>query len=463
MSLKEITLGILSWRSYLTLNNTLESFKKNGLTDMINIIIYFQEISPLDIHIAEKYNIKYYGSKINSGIIGGFYELLKMCNTEYFIFCENDFELVHDKLDTENILNDCLSLLNNYNVDKINLRDRIKYGEPLYSKPDGDANKLKFNNNYAYKIESLFFLTNPEIQFPNIFTIVDLNYKWYTCDSIHQKWSNNVFISKTSWLKNSLLKLLEDNINNKESFLMEELLIKNTNNYVVSGGIGLFMHNRLDSVNSKISNFFISRYTPCKNQILQFCDHLEGADILDIGSNIGLISLAICKYVNYKSIHLFEPNIEYFNYSKYLLEDYKNIYYHNIGLSNCKEKRILYSCNKDNIGWNTFLTKDPLQNDNFINSMNKSFCNIVKLDEYYKDIDNIDFIKIDVEGYEALVIEGAFELIKKFRPYIYVEVGWGINHPNWSKNYEIYKKLFDIGYKKINFTDKTEDILFTPC
>lgn len=246
MSLKEITLGILSWRSYKTLNNTLESFKKNGLIDMINIIIYFQEISPLDIHFAEKYNIKYYGSELNCGIIGGFYELLKICNTEYFIFCENDFELVHEKLDTENILNDCLSLLNNYNVDKIHLRDRIKYGKPLYSKPVGDANIIKYNSNYPYKIESLLFLTNPEIQFPDIFTIVDLNYKWYICDSIHQKWSNNIFISKTSWLKNNLLKLLEDNIDNKEFFLMENLLIKNINNYVVSGGIGLFMHKRLD-------------------------------------------------------------------------------------------------------------------------------------------------------------------------------------------------------------------------
>jgi FkbM family methyltransferase len=429
---------------------------------MINIIIYFQEISPLDIHIAEKYNIKYYGSKKNSGIIGGFYELLKRCNTEYFIFCENDFELVHDKLDTENILNDCLSLLNNYNVNKINLRDRIKYGEPLYSKPDGNANIMKYNIDYPYKIESLFYLTNPEIQFPNIFKIVDLNYNWYICDSIHQKWSNNVFISKTSWLKNNLLKLLEDNINNKESFLMEELLINNINNYVVSGGIGLFMHNRLDTANSKISNFFISRYNPLKEQILQFYDYLEDADILDIGSNIGLISLAICKYINYKSIHLFEPNIEYFSYSKYLLEDYKNIHYHNIGLSNCKEERILYSSNDDNIGWNTFLEKDPLQDNNFINNMNRSFCNIAKLDEYYRDIDNIDFIKIDVEGYEALIIEGALELIKKFRPYIYVEVGWGINHPNWSENYKIYKKLFNIGYKEIKFTDKTEDILFIP-
>lgn len=50
-------------------------------------------------------------------------------------------------------------------------------------------------------------------------------------------------------------------------------------------------------------------------------------------------------------------------------------------------------------------------------------CIIDQIDEYYKDIDidNIDFIKIDVEGYEALVIEGAFELIKKFRPYIYMQ------------------------------------------
>lgn len=52
--------------------------------------------------------------------------------------------------------------------------------------------------------------------------------------------------------------------------------------------------------------------------------------------------------------------------------------------------------------------------------MEKHLCKVIKLDEYYKNINNIDFIKIDVEGYEAYVIEGSFELIKKFKPYIYM-------------------------------------------
>jgi FkbM family methyltransferase len=211
----------------------------------------------------------------------------------------------------------------------------------------------------------------------------------------------------------------------------------------------------------KIQNFYNSRQK-FENQILKYSMYLKNKDILDIGSNIGLISLGICKNLNYKSIHLFEPNNNYFNYSKELLKNYNNIYYNNVGVGNINEEKTLYSCRSANIGWNTFLTKDPLQNDNFINKMDKQVCKIIKLDDYYKDVNNIDFIKIDVEGYEAYVIEGAFELIKKFKPYIYVEVGWGTNHPYWEYNNTIYNKLFDIGYKPILFTDKTEDILFEP-
>ena len=211
----------------------------------------------------------------------------------------------------------------------------------------------------------------------------------------------------------------------------------------------------------RIQNFYNCK-KKFEDQILKYSKLLENKDILDIGSNIGLITLSICKKLQYNSIHLFEPNINYFNYSKQLLSNNNNIYYNNVGVSNINEEKILYSCKSENIGWNTFLTKDPLQNDNFINNMDQQVCKIIKLDDYYKDINNIDFIKIDVEGYEAYVIEGAFELIKKFKPYIYVEVGWGTNHPYWEYNKNIYNKLFDIGYKSIIFTDKTEDILFEP-
>ncbi len=215
-------------------------------------------------------------------------------------------------------------------------------------------------------------------------------------------------------------------------------------------------------IEKRIKSFHEGLGTYFEKQILVYKKYLENKDILDIGSNIGLISLAICKNINYKSIHLFEPNINLFNYSKKILSDYENIHYNNVGVGNTNEKKILYSCKDANIGWNTFLTKDPLQNDNFIENMDKELCEIVRLDDYYKNIENIDFIKIDVEGYEAYVIEGAFELIKKFKPYIYVEVGWGTNHPNWSYNEQIYNKLFEIGYEKVIFNNKTQDVLFTP-
>ena len=214
--------------------------------------------------------------------------------------------------------------------------------------------------------------------------------------------------------------------------------------------------------NKKIELFYNSKVKLFENQILFYSKYLEDKHILDIGSNIGLISLAICKNLNYKSINLFEPNPNYLNYSKQILSNYNNIFFHNVGVGNENDKKILYSNKEENIGWNTFLTKDPLQNDNFINHMEQHLCEIIKLDDFLKDIKNIDFIKIDVEGYEAYVIEGAFELIKKFKPYIYVEVGWGINHPEWNYNFEIYKKLFEIGYKKVDFTNCTQDILFEP-
>jgi len=152
----------------------------------------------------------------------------------------------------------------------------------------------------------------------------------------------------------------------------------------------------------------------------------------------------------------------YLEDSKQILKEYNNIYYNNFGLSNVEEVRTLYKSPSNNIGWNTFLNKDPYQCDNFIDNMIKEECKLTILDKYYKDINNIDFIKIDVEGYEYLTLNGSINLITKFKPHLLIEVGWGTNHPNWIECYEVYRKIFEIGYKNIKFTNKTEDILFEP-
>jgi len=159
---------------------------------------------------------------------------------------------------------------------------------------------------------------------------------------------------------------------------------------------------------------------------------------------------------------LFEPSKVYFEDSKIILKDFSNIHYNNYGLGNIEETKILYKCPDKNIGWNTFLKKDPNQDKNFTDKMIPEKCEIKVLDTYYKDIENIDFIKIDVEGYEHYVLEGSLQLIEKFKPYLFVEIGWGKNHPQWKKCKEVYRKVFEIGYKNINFENKTQDVLFEP-
>jgi len=216
-------------------------------------------------------------------------------------------------------------------------------------------------------------------------------------------------------------------------------------------------------MNNKLRNFRF-HYFECEKIVKKHSDKLKNADVLDIGSNVGFFSEAILKNVKCNSIHLFEPCFEYFSLSVShpILKGCKDtkIYYNNYGLSDLKQNKVLYKSKDNNIGWNTFLTKDPNQKEGFYEYMSKENCRVMRLDDY--EIDNIDFIKIDTEGYEHKVIDGGLEQIKKHKPYILVEVGWGINHPEWEKCQFIYNKLFDIGYEKINFTTDTKDILFTP-
>lgn len=232
------TIGILSWKAYDTLENTLNSYKINNLYNNVDSIIYFQEFSDMDEEIANEYNIPYIYSDENTGIIGGFIDLVKNTKTKYFIFAENDFELVHDEKETIDILSDTINLLDNYDVQIVKLRDRKNYGEPLYSI------NASLTQDCTLKLETLHFLDEPEKQFPNSFDIIDLKYRWYKCSNVDNQWSNNIFIAKTEWLMENVISLLENS--DKTDFHMENFLIRNLKNYNVAAGIGLFKHNRLD-------------------------------------------------------------------------------------------------------------------------------------------------------------------------------------------------------------------------
>lgn len=193
--------------------------------------------------------------------------------------------------------------------------------------------------------------------------------------------------------------------------------------------------------------------------------------IFDVGSNIGLFTLAICESHPYKKVFLFEPVREYFEASKKLLKAYSNLTFVNKGASDQAQKLTIYkNKNLANIGWNSFLEKDPMRPDQLLpkDKMEPEECELISLSEFCSQnkIEKVDLIKIDVEGFEYLVIAGLLSFLEGLtpenRPYLFVEVGWGTNHPNWDIAGQIYEKLFCIGYKRISFCQKTMDILFEP-
>jgi hypothetical protein len=61
-----------------------------------------------------------------------------------------------------------------------------------------------------------------------------------------------------------------------------------------------------------------------------------------------------------------------------------------------------------------------------------------------------DFIKIDTEGAEHMVLQGMKNTIKKHsipKPWMYIEVGWGNQRKDWNKELAAFQILFDNGYE----------------
>lgn len=243
-----ITIGYLSWKRHNIFKQTLDSHKKNGLFEIIspeNRIIFFQEISEKDKEIAKMYECNYIGNNQNIGILNAFIELVEACKTEYFIFCENDWNLIENSNKTKNIIDDCVKILESNKADIIRLRHRTNPGKPLYSRPNSINEWLNADiSKFPYKLESLSWLEEPNKNYNNILEEYNGNYKWYITSLEHQRWSNNIFIGKTDYIKNNIIELIKQFKSSNDNYTgLEDVLINNKiHNMRLAGGDGLFTH-----------------------------------------------------------------------------------------------------------------------------------------------------------------------------------------------------------------------------
>ena len=141
--------------------------------------------------------------------------------------------------------------------------------------------------------------------------------------------------------------------------------------------------------------------------------------LIDIGANIGSVTLPLAKLFDRSSIISIEPTKYAYNKLKLNLELNsklkKRIKTFNYFISNNRKKvKYVHS------SWN--FSKDESKHKIHFGSLKKTSDKSVSLDNLIKKIKKkINFIKIDVDGYELEVLKSGYKFISKYRPIIHIE------------------------------------------
>ena len=167
---------------------------------------------------------------------------------------------------------------------------------------------------------------------------------------------------------------------------------------------------------------------------------------LDIGCNIGLFSLLASKIVGDKGkVICFEPSPV--TYDRLLenvsLNHFKNIDCRNIGLSNNNDELTFYISENGYDAWNSFA---PSGDDKLGKAIKVQAST---LDDELENIDKskISLVKIDVEGWEKFVLNGAHNFFNDYSPIVVVEF---TEENTFNAGYpvqEIYEIMQTWGYK----------------
>lgn len=137
----------------------------------------------------------------------------------------------------------------------------------------------------------------------------------------------------------------------------------------------------------------------------------------DIGANIGETTLNFAKLAPQGRIYSFEPVPFLFERLKTNvgLNTFKNIDLHHLALSDRKEELYFEKPSNNNSSGIT-MSKESSSTSTLVHS--------TTIDLFVSDnnINRIDFIKIDVEGFENYVINGGGNTLRKFEPILFIEI-----------------------------------------
>jgi FkbM family methyltransferase len=164
-------------------------------------------------------------------------------------------------------------------------------------------------------------------------------------------------------------------------------------------------------------HLFFKLKDPSHEQMVKLVQ--PGYTVIDIGANIGYTLLQFAKHAGEEGfVYGFEPDPYNFQMCKenIALNRVTNACLFPLGLGN-NQSHLKLKIDKSNRGRNRISTHTSLSEMQEIE--------VTTLDRFFYQpppVDNIDLIKIDVEGFEMKVLQGGENLIDQFHPILFIEL-----------------------------------------
>ena len=180
---------------------------------------------------------------------------------------------------------------------------------------------------------------------------------------------------------------------------------------------GNFLYKNCFPLYSIVYPAFKKRQDKLEIELLQkYVKH--GEVVLDIGANIGFYSKILSRLVGAQGkVHCFEPDITNFGHLRKAVEGLPNITINNKAVGPRTETIKIYTSKNMNVDHRTY---KPDEFDKEIE------VGAVSIDDYLKEDLRVDFVKMDIQGFESQAIKGMtrtfqsnvdLKLISEFWPY----------------------------------------------
>jgi FkbM family methyltransferase len=173
----------------------------------------------------------------------------------------------------------------------------------------------------------------------------------------------------------------------------------------------------------------------------------SGMTVLDVGANIGYFSALASGLVGSSGqVHAFEPMPKNLSRLRQNLSVFRWAHTFPYAVGDATGTAVIHF-NESEDGWASLLSGHDLER--------RADINVIRLDDWihHHAINRIDFMKIDIEGGEFRALQGAQEILSRFRPVIVAELNAVCLARDHRKPEDVVVLLRSLGYGCSPFKD----------